>query len=264
MLINPRKSINQVIFSIILIFLLTPSTVFAEPILITHSDGMEKVIFDGKWTHTTEWKKSSLVTFGENNQIHLRVAHQGDFVYIFMDAVFDTQIDRRSDRAVVCFDTENDKSEKAKTDDFCFTATLGKNTGNSIQGGSPISYNNHFKNIPNSKDFIGIGSVSDENDRYSKIPHASYEFRIPTEIIGRSDIYGFYAAVYDDHSKMTITWPPISQNDTKIPDPSIWGEMVSPDKAIPEFELPLLITSLGFLSILILVKSRIIKNLFIS
>ncbi len=181
-----------------------------------------------------------------------------------MDAVFDTQIDRRSDRAVVCFDTENDKSEKAKTDDFCFTATLGKNTGSSIQGGSLISYNNHFKNIPNSKGFIGIGSVSDENDRYSKIPHASYEFRIPTEIIGRSDIYGFYAAVYDDHSKMTITWPPISQNDTKIPDPSIWGEMVSPDKTIPEFEVPLLITSLGFLSILILVKSRIIKNLFIS
>jgi len=264
MLINPRKSINQVIFSIILIFLLSPSWAFAEPIPITHSDSMEKVIFDGKWTHTTEWKKSSLITFGENNQIHLRAAHQGDFVYVFMDAVFDTQIDRGSDRAVVCFDTENDKSEKAKTDDFCFTATLGKNTGNSIQGGSPISYNNHFKNIPNSKGFIGIGSVSDENDRYSKIPHASYEFRIPTEIIGRSDIYGFYAAVYDDHSKITISWPPISQNDTKIPDPSIWGEMVSPDKTIPEFELPLLITSLGFLSILILAKSRIIKNLIIS
>lgn len=258
------KKREKTIIPIICIFLISPALVFAEPIPITLSNSMEEVIFDGKWTHTTEWKKSSLTTFGEKNQIYLRTAHQGDFVYVFIDAVFDTQIDRGSDRAIVCFDSENDKSEIAKMDDFCFTATLGKNTGNSIQGGSPISYNNHFKNIPNPNGFIGMGEVSDENDRYSKTPHSSYEFRIPTEVIGRSEIYGFYTAIYDDYSKTTLSWPQISHNNTKIPNPSLWGEIVSPDKTLPEFELPLLVATLGLGSILILAKSRIIKNLFIS
>jgi len=69
------------------------------------------------------------------------------------------------------------------------------------------------------------------------MPHASYEFRIPTDLIGRSDNYGYYVGVYDDFTKTTYSWPSeIVLDEFKIPSPKLWGEIISPDKSLPEFE----------------------------
>ena len=57
--------------------------------------------------------------------IQLRYAHQGDFIYIFEDAISDIHIDYGVDRTMVCFDY-NDKILKANEDDFCFTIVINK------------------------------------------------------------------------------------------------------------------------------------------
>ena len=253
--------IKSNIFFAMIILTITPITnVFAEdPIMITKSNKMEQVTFDGIWTHGTEWKASSLNSRVVDGQeiFHMRTAHQGNFVYVFLDVVIDTHLDKEADKAVICFDTEDDKNEFADSDDYCFTAILGENVGSTLQGESSRVANN-FQNMPNVEGFIGIGAVSDENDRYSIIPHASYEFRIPTDLIGRSDNYGYYVGIYDDFTNTTYSWPSeIVLDEFEIPSPKLWGEIISPDKSLPEFDLPFLalVSSL----VLILVITRI-KN----
>ncbi len=250
---------SGVFFAIILT--ITPITsVFAEdPIMITKSNKMERVIFDGIWTHSAEWKASSLNLGVVDDQgiFYIRSAHQENFVYVFLDVILDTHLDIASDKSVICFDTENDKNEFADSNDYCFIAILGENVGSTLHGESSLVANN-FQNIPNVEGFIGIGGISDENDRYSIIPHASYEFRIPTDLIGRSDNYGFYIGIYDDFTNTTYSWPSeIVLDEFEIPSPKLWGEIISPDKSLPEFDLPFLalVSSL----ILILVITRI-KN----
>jgi len=111
------------------------------------------------------------------------------------------------------------------------------------KGGSSLSINGYFKKISNTEGFIGVGSKSDQNDKYSKIPHTSYEFKIPLNLFDRSNIYGFYVLVFDASTNQYYSWPTSILPDGifDIPSPSKWGELVSPDKSIPEFNLPLLV-----------------------
>ena len=228
------------------IFLLLPlmNNVYGvESTFISISNSMDKVIFDGKWTNEIEWKESSWESISSNyGTLHLRIAHQGDFIYILLDAVDDQTIDHISDRAVVCIDGKNDKTIIANSNDYCFFVALNGKQEFIYQGGSPLSINGHFKKISNTEDFIGVGSRSDHNDKYSKIPHPSYEFKIPINLFDRTNIYGFYVLVYDSSTNQYFSWPTdiIPDGAFDIPSPSKWGELVSPDKSIPEFNLPLL------------------------
>jgi len=248
------------LFTIIIVIITPITNVFAEPIMITKSPNMDQVTFDGIWTHETEWKKSSLNSITtDQGTIYLRTAHQGNFVYVFLDVTVDTHLDKDVDKAVICFDTENDKNEFADSNDYCFTAILGENVGSTLQGESSLVANN-FQNIPNVEGFIGIGAVSDENDRYSIIPHASYEFKIPTDLIGRSDNYGYYVGIYDDFTKTTYSWPSeIVLDEFKIPSPKLWGEIISPDKSLPEFDLPFLalVSSLVLILVITRIKNKV-------
>ncbi len=214
---------------------------YAEPIMITASGGMNEIIFDGKWTFETEWKKSSLNKIKDNVGF-IRSAHQGDYIYIMLDIVADKTIDLKSDRAMICFDTENNKSKIPDENDFCFVATLGSSNPKTLQGGSLMINKSFFKKITNFEGTIAIGNVSDENDRYDKVPHASYEFRIPKDAIKPSDNYGFLVYVYDKNENRVMTWPESIQIDNnRIPSPSTWGNLVSPDKSLPEFPISFLI-----------------------
>src|SRR3989337_3682777 len=88
----------------ILLLLPSLSAAFAaETILITYSDTIERAVFDGKWTDRLEWKQSSWDKISTTNgdAIHIRTAHQGDFIYILLDVVADRSIDHLSDRAIV-------------------------------------------------------------------------------------------------------------------------------------------------------------------
>ena len=78
-----------ILFALIIICILTSSNVFAiEPIMITISADRDNVIFDGKWTFYREWKNTSLdtINFVDGNAFELRTAHQGNFIYVMIDA----------------------------------------------------------------------------------------------------------------------------------------------------------------------------------
>lgn len=249
------------ILSGMILFLLSFTTisVAGEPIMITMSPDMTQVIFDGKWSTGVEWKRSSenKFIFEDGTRIILRTAHQDNFIYVLVDAVTDLSLDKGADRAMICFDGNFDKTNIANFDDYCFVSTLGRKTASSLQGGSPLKFNGNFKNISSHPDLIGIGEVSDENDRYEEKPHPSYEFRIPTDIVGRSNIYGFYFEMYEAHSGKMYTWPQnkIYEARVVIPSPSTWGELISPDNSLPEFELIFLAFTIPFVILIIVTRS---------
>ncbi len=232
---NMRNEIWIIVVFSIIIF--GAGNVFAsEPVLISISSHLHKVIFDGKWTSEPEWKASSLdtVQYDDGSKIQLRTAHQEEYIYVFLDVVSDTVIDKGADNALICFDGKNDKSKIPGIDDYCFSTSLSRKISFAYQGNGIIGLNGHFQKIPNPDGYVAIGSVSDENDRYSKIPHTSYEFRIPIDVLGRSDNYGFYMSMYEANSKMIYSWPTEVQQSRifTIPSPSVWGDIISPDKSM--------------------------------
>jgi hypothetical protein len=253
---------NKKIFLIIILIIAfsTGSAAATEPIMITISSDMHKIIFDGKWTFYTEWKRSSLntLTYNDSALIQLRTAHQDNFIYVFVDAVSLTQFDKSRDMAVICFDKNNAKTTIPNDNDYCFLSTLDGKDPVTLQGGSSLALTNNFKKIPNPDGFIGIGNISDENDRYTPNPHSGYEFKIPTDVVGRSDIYGFYLGVYDSHSNKIYSWPQDITSDIplKIPSPSKWGEIESPDKTLPEFPWPFLSLLFAILPIVYLTRKK--------
>lgn len=243
-------------FVLIFIFLLLsllPNQIYGiddidntKNILITKSNSMKEINFDGKWTFYSEWKQTSwnLIKSDENAIFHLRTAHQGDFIYILIDAIIDTNANIGSDKATVCIDSKNNKSKFFDSNDYCFIVQLEEK--NFIDALLNKQYNfviqedlqsESFEKVEKIKvkDFIGIGTMSDKEDKYSEISHASYEFKIPIELLGRSDNYGFYVNVFDANSNIVYSWPEdIKLENFDIPNPSLWGNLISPDKSLLE------------------------------
>ncbi len=246
----------------ILILLAIPAASASEPIMITVSSSMDKVIFDGKWTFYTEWKQSSLntISFSDGTSIQLRSAHQGNFIYILIDEVSKTRFNKHSDMAVICFDKNNSKSTTPNENDYCFGISFDSKNPFTLRGGSPLEETGHYMKIQNPDGLVGASGVSDENDRYTNVPHASYEFRIPTDTVGRSDDYGFYLALYDKNSNHVYAWPEEITSDTliKIPPPKNWGEIISPDKSLPEFPLPLAMMVSSFFIITLVTRRQLL------
>jgi len=110
----------------ILIWSLIPFS-YAQTIPISHSMKMDGVIFDGRWTFYTEWKASSLdkARTPDLSPIYIRSAHLENYIYILIDAVADTTINKNKDSAMVCFDSENNQSPSPDDDDYCFFCKIG-------------------------------------------------------------------------------------------------------------------------------------------
>jgi len=223
----------------------------SEPILISISSPMKDVVFDGKWTSFTEWKPTSLsYIVNDDKQSILRTAHFENYVYIFIDSVDDFTLDFKQDAAIVCFE-KNDNITDHNT--FCFLSHLGNDQGIVLQENSTKITPIVFQEIQTPKNFIAISTVSDENDRYTKIPHPSFEFKIPTDLIGRSDNYRFFVSVYDHSSNIFFTYPEMEQNNImNIPSSQLWGNLISPDKSLPELHYPIMIFVVMILSLIIL------------
>ncbi|HJT10131.1 MAG TPA: hypothetical protein VJ771_05045 [Candidatus Nitrosotalea sp.] len=234
----------SIAFTFVLISFSVGKAFATDQVLITKSGSMDQIIFDGKWTFYTEWKYSSLneLSYQDGTTFELRTAHQGNFIYVFIDDVKTTHWNANGDRAIVCLDKYNNKNTTATSDDYCFVNILSGNNPVTLQGGSPLSSTDNFKRIPNPDGFIAVAAISDQNDRYTVIPHPSYEFKIPTDLVGRSADYGFYVGVYHAASNTVYSWPKnITTNvPLEIPSSSKWGELVSPDASLPEFQWPML------------------------
>ena len=244
---------TKLYFVLIIIFLsLLPNQIYGiekideKSILITKSNSMKEINFDGKWTFYQEWKQTSWnpIKFDGNIVFHLRTAHQGNFIYVLIDDISDTNTNIGSDKATVCIDSKNNKSKFLDNDDYCFIVQLeernfidtllNKQDSFVIQGDSQSKSFKELEKIK-VKEFVGIGAMSDKEDKYSSISHASYEFKIPIELIGRSDNYGFYVNVFDASSNVVYSWPEdIKLESFDISSPSLWGNLISPDKSLLE------------------------------
>ncbi|MGY5143375.1 MAG: hypothetical protein ACW9XH_02730 [Candidatus Nitrosopumilus sp. bin_32a] len=246
--------------SSLIIFSLKDVYAISEPILITQSSGMNDVIFDGKWTNYLEWKPSSynMISYDDGSKIYLRTAHYENFIYVFVDPINDQTLDKNSDKATICIDGKNEKNMLPDNNDFCFTVALGQNQGKVFQGNSISKQSGHFKRISTIDNFIAISNTSDENDRYTTIPHPSYEFKIPIEIIKRSNNYGFYMSVYDANTNTFYSWPKEIHRDGHfdIPSPEKWGDIISPDKSLPEFNFSSFIL-IFLVSAIIILQTRV-------
>ena len=215
-------------------------------------------VIDGKWSDAGEWGRSTERQFGydDGSNIAIRVARERENIYVLLDMVSDTTIDSGRDKAVICFDTEVNRGDKLDIDDYCFMAVLdGSFTtyrgGGSANALSPID-------IPTAVEMKA--GVSDVFDRYSKIPHLSYELKVPIEALKRTDVLGFYAAVFDSNTKTTYSWPiSLSHGDNiEIKQPSEWGKLVSPDKSIPEFPAGIsIIAGLIVLSMILMTRGKV-------
>lgn len=221
---------------------------------------MNKVIFDGKWTFYTEWKPSSLneLSYQDGTTLELRTAHQDNFIYIFIDDIKTVHWNANEDRAIICIGKDN-KNTTADLHDYCFVNTLSSNQPITVQGGSPLGATENFKRIPNPDGLVAVSSISDQNDRYTAISHPSYEFKIPTDLVGRSADYGFYVGVYHALTNKIYSWP---QNiDTTIPldipSPSKWGDLISPDASLPEFQLPMIPLLVAIISVIVFTRKQI-------
>ena len=239
---------------IIILFLsLLPNQIYGieeiddkKSILITKSSSMKEINFDGKWTFYKEWKQTSWNPIKSDGNIvfHLRTAHQGNFIYVLMDVISDTNANMGSDKATVCIDSKNNKSKFLDNDDYCFIVQLEernfidvilkKQDNFVIKGDSQSKKIEELEKIK-VREFVGIGAMSDKEDRYSTISHTSYEFKIPIELLGRSDNYGFYVNVFDADSNVIYSWPEdIKLESFDIPSPLLWGNLISPDKSLLE------------------------------
>lgn len=248
-------------FIVVFIFLENSPNAFADDqVLITKTGTLNHVIFDGKWTFMSEWKESSLndLVYNNTTRIELRSAHQGNYLYFMIDALAETNFIKNSDRAVICLDANDSKLQIPDSRYYCFIAVLNSKNSFVLQGGSPLELTNHYKIIPSPDDFIATGGISDQNDRYTPTPHESYEFRIPVDLVGRSDIYGIYVGIYDSHSNTVYSYPTdiSSVGPLEIPSPSQWGVMISPDKSLPEFPLPALMLPVALSITLYFTKYR--------
>lgn len=243
---------------------LQPNISHGEQIFITLGTNLDKIIFDGKWTFTQEWKGSSenVVKFDDGHSFSIRTAHDYENLFVFIDFISDTSIEKFSDRTVVCIDSMANKSLTADIDDYCFSISAGSANPIVLQGGDKLGKTNFFKKIQTESKVIAIGGISSTSDRYSRAPHTSYEFKIPLDIIGRNDVYGLYIMVIDARTGDIHSWP---QNETSsyqnIPPPDKWGIMISPDKSIPEFGFAP-IWQLAIMMIMIFITSKIIIPIF--
>ena len=264
-------------FVLIIIFLsLLPNQIYGvekiddKSIRITKSNSMKEINFDGKWTFYQEWKQTSWNSIKSDGNIvfHLRTAHQGNFIYILIDVISDTNKNIGSDKATVCIDSKNNKSKFFDNDDYCFIVQLqernfidtllNKQDNFIIQGDSQSKSFGELEKIK-VKEFVGIGTISDKEDKYSAISHASYEFKIPIELVGRSDNYGFYVNVFDADSNVVYSWPEdIKLESFDIPSPLLWGNLISPDKSLLENSESESVDFFVILLVIILVISAVI------
>lgn len=240
---------------LILLFLGNALNASDNQIFTTVRAGADNIVWDGKWTFLQEWKPTSL---NQVDDLVVRTGHDYNNLYILLDYISQTKLTKNSDSGIVCINANITKEQVLNENDQCFVITLGSNHPITLKGGSKFAVNDYLEKIPNNPDLIAVGGISDSNDRYSDIPHMSYEFKIPIKIIGKTDSYRFFAGVYDSADNQFYSWP--NNHAAKIwpyvPASESWGELISPDKSLPEFPIPVIGLLISFLIMIYLTRKN--------
>lgn len=218
-------------------------------IFTTVRAGSDNIVWDGKWTFLQEWKTTSL---NQYDDLIVRTGHDYNNLYVLLDYNSPTKLTKNSDSGIICINANITGEQNLNENDQCFIITLGSNHPITLKGGSELASNDYLEKVPSDPDLIAVGGISDFNDRYSNIPHMSYEFKIPIKVIGKTDSYRFFAGVYDSADNKFYSWPNNHAANIwpYVPASENWGELVSPDKSLPEFPIPVIGMIISF-SILI-------------
>ena len=243
------------LFSIVIFF---NNQADAQEIRIAFNENAENIIFDGKWTFVNEWKPTSetKIEFDDSQKMAIKTVHDHNHIYVLIDFFTDSSYDRLGDRGIVCIDSNLEKNVIPDNENYCFLVSLGSDRPITLQGGSFLANQGYYSQIDNHPQLTAIGGFLENEDRYSRIPHSTYEFKIPIDIIGRSDIYGFYAGAFNAKNGNLYGWPESISNENYpfIPSPEMWGELISPDKSIPEFNFAQIALILAILPLFLLTK----------
>lgn len=245
----------KIVYSFLIILILNFPIVFADELFITLRD--DEIILDGKWSHATEWKKSSetIVKQDDQQQFALRYAHNYEKIFVLIDVINDNSTNTLKDKSVLCFESKiNENMSILDKNTYCFEMTFDGTLVTLVNNSETSEL--EYKKIENPNNTLAMSGVSDQYDRYSKVSHISYEFQIPIDMIGRSDVYSFYAAVFDGETNKTSTWPQNIESKSFITHSETWGQMISPDKSIPEFPTPVI----GFVILISIVLVIRFKN----
>jgi len=255
------SGIKIIVSIVFLVSLLIVNFAYADQIPTTLSATVGKIVFDGKWGNEFEWKGTTLTEtkYDDGNKVVIRIGHDYENIYFLIDFLTDTSIQNFKDKAIVCIDNNTEQELKPNAKTYCFQTTMGSKKSFVLQGDSKLASTGFYKTIENHPDFIAVGNISDENDRHSKRPHASYEFKIPIEIFGRSNVYGFFVSVTDGKTGQQYNWPSttVSEKYPFIPPPNTWGKIISPDKSIPEFSIPLYILVSTLVGVILISKLKL-------
>ncbi len=254
------QHVKKLVIVLIMIVIIYPHFAFAQPqIFTTLRGGTDSIVWDGKWSYLQEWKPmtENILTFTDGNELSVKTGHDRQNLYVFLDFISEEQFKKKSDYGIVCVTANKTMESNLQKDDYCFLAALGSYNPLTFQGGGDLAATNHLVKIQNDPNLIAVGGISDEHDRYGGPPHTSYEFKIPIKAIGSSDVYNFYAAAYDAKTNKVYSWPQnVTSNEfPAIPSPAQWGELISPDKTLPEFPWPIFMMILAF-SLTIFVTRR--------
>ena len=244
----------KVVYIILLMTAFHFPIVYADELFITFTDADSEIILDGKWSNAHEWKKSSetIITQDNKKSFALRYAHNYEQIFVLIDVVDDISANSLKDKSLLCFEAETTESsiiDESKI--YCFEKMLDGNLVTLIKNVETLE--SSYKKIKNPPNVVATSGLSDQNDRYSKIPHISYEFQIPIDIIGRSNEYNVYVEVFDAETNSIMTWPSNPDvTESFLTNSTEWGKMISPDKSIPEFPSPLIVFAILIVTILVI------------
>ncbi|MEM2760586.1 MAG: hypothetical protein QXU32_02720 [Nitrososphaerales archaeon] len=234
---------------------------------------------DGAWTTEFEWvaAKGWYIHYDNSGEMILKTTHDTEYIYVLLELISD-EVRNDKDMALICFDTKADGGDAPQEDDYCFIVYMSGTT--LVERGNSVDYDE----IPITDGIIMKGGMSADKSPYYVEPHTSFEFRIPVDIIGPSERYGFYALVLnadtgsisdEDQEEPHVVptcgiqydWPGeygeqglISDPNCLRAPPSKWGTLVSPTGTIPEFPMPVIVLTSILATTILIARRKNIMN----
>jgi len=187
---------------------------------------------DGLWS-ANEWDDATEYNItGSGGTSYVRVKHDGTYLYILIDSVWDTTNSSLYpyENTWIAFDTIHNHGSAPQNDDYLFiTSGMIAYAGDGTKW-IPMVVPSGFEAQSSSSDEWGPGvQPSPKNSE----PHRIDEFKIPLTHVGPlGAIVGFYSMVVDDSTYNYVEWPTSAGGNPSgwpptdpCPTPNAWGHL---------------------------------------
>jgi hypothetical protein len=194
---------------------------FENVFILVSGQDQPNISIDGRQTDISEWSGANRQTVESQDgaPFMLLAVHDSDYLYLRLE--LGDQSEHSTDQAYICFDTDHDGGSFDEGD-YCFYIGMTEKQLKAIQGIGEDSAERWREANPEG----AAASSGISESTYISTPHAFYEFRIPLELVGDSDEFGFYALVIDGNTDKRYDIPSTGRSSMIVPDPYRWGLMV--------------------------------------